>query len=151
MPKALALAACGVGTLLVLLGFRTSRFGRDSLRFTRARGEVLVSRVEEIPGPAENGGNRFEPVIRYRFEARGRVYESKRVSVEWPAGASAPTAEQARSLVERYPAGSAVDVWFDPADPGRSVLVRGATSAQAIVAVVVGLGLIALGIFALAR
>lgn len=151
MPEAVALAACGVGTLLIVLGVRSTRAGRETLGFTRTRGVVVDSRVEEIPGPAEHGGDRFEPVIRYRFEARGHGYESERVSLEWPAGATSPDAQEARSLVERHPAGSAVDVWFDPADPRSAVLVRGGAPAQVTVAIVVGLGLIAVGLLVLAR
>ncbi len=151
MPREVALVACGLGALLLVLGLRMSRLGRDTLAFTRTRGSVLVSRVEEMPGPEEAGGTRFAAVIRYGFEARGRRYESDRISAGAPAGAASSDAQDARRLVARYPAGSAVDVWFDPADPGRSVLERGTATAQAAVAVVVGLGLCAVGFFALRR
>lgn len=149
MPEAVALAACGVGILLIVLGVRSSRAGRDTLGFTRTRGVVTDARLEEIPGPVEHGGARFGPVVRYRFEERGQVHESEQVSLEWPAGATSPDAQDARSMIERYPAGSAVDVWFDPADPRRSVLVRGVAPAQVTITVVVGLGLIAVGLLVL--
>jgi hypothetical protein len=44
-----------------------------------------------------------------------------------------------------------VDVWFDPADPSRSVLVRGVSRAQVAAAVAIGIALVGLGMFALAR
>ena len=151
MAKPVALAACAVGALMIFAGLRLSRLGRETRSFTRTQGRILAARVEELPGPAEHGGPQFRAVIRYGFEARGRTYESERISVDTPASASSADPQEARRWTERHPAGSVVDVWFDPADPRRSVLVRGAASAPVVAAVVVGLALVAYGLFALAR
>ncbi len=151
VPRPVALVALAIGLVLALAGVRLSRLGRETRRFTRTQGRVLESRVEELPGPAEEGGPRFRPLVRYAFEARGRTWESDQVSVDAPPGASSADPEDARRTVERHPAGSAVDVWFDPADPRRSVLVRGAERAPVLVAVVAGILLAALGILLLAR
>ena len=137
---------------MIVAGLRLSRLARETRSFTRTEGRVSAAYVEEIPGPSEEGGPRFRPVIRYGFEARGRTYDSDQISIDaTPAGAASPDAQEARRWVERFPAGSAVDVWFDPADPTRSILVRGVASAPVIVAVVVGIALVGFGIFALAR
>jgi hypothetical protein len=53
--------------------------------------------------------------------------------------------------VDRHAAGSVVDVWFDPADPRRSVLVRGDVGVSVVVTVGLGLALVAVGLFGLAR
>lgn len=151
MPRPAALAACLVGLVMILAGLRLSRLGRETRSYTRTQGRILESRLEELPGPSEEGGPTFRPVVRYAFEARGRTYESEQVSVDAPPGAASPDPQEARRVVEPRPVGSVVDVWFDPADPRRSVLVRGAARAPAIGAVVVGLALLALGLFALAR
>lgn len=151
MPRPVALAACALGAVMIFAGLRLSRLGRASRAFTRTQGQILAAYVEELPGPAEEGGPKFRPVIRYAFEARGRAYESEQVSVGDPPGAASPGAEEARRAVARFPTGSAVDVWFDPADPRRSVLVRGAEAAPVIVAVAVGLALVAVGLFGLTR
>jgi hypothetical protein len=151
VPRAAALFACGIGAAMIIAGLYLSTFGRKTRGFTRTPGRVLVSHVDEIPAPAEEGGPRFRSVIRYTYEARGRTYESEHVSVGSSAGAASSDPEEARRWVERYPAGSDVDVWFDPADPRRSVLVRGVSTPQVVAAVAIGLALIGLGIFALAR
>jgi hypothetical protein len=56
-----------------------------------------------------------------------------------------------RRWVERFPAGTEVQVWFDPADPRQAVLVRDVPPAQVTATVVVGAALVAIGLFALAR
>jgi hypothetical protein len=128
-----------------------SRTGRETLGYTRTRGRVVVSHVDEIPAPAEEGGPRFRAVIRYAYEARGRRLESDRIAVGSHAGTASSDREEARRWVERHPVGRDVDVWFDPADPSRSVLVRGVSMAQVAAAVAIGIALVGLGMFALAR
>jgi hypothetical protein len=91
------------------------------------------------------------PVVRYRYEARGRTYESEQIAVGSSAGGASSDPGEARRWVERHPAGSDADVWFDPRDPRRSVLVRGVPRAQVVAAVVIGIALVGAGIFALAR
>jgi hypothetical protein len=107
--------------------------------------------VEEIPAPAEEGGPRFRPVVRYTYEARGRAYAAERISYGSPPQADTTDRGEARRQVERYPAGAAVDVWFDPADPARAVLVRGVSKVPVAIGIAVGLALMGVGIFALAR
>lgn len=151
MPRAAAYFACAFGALLIFAGLRLSRLGRESRSFTRTSGRVLAAHVEELPGPAEQGGPQFRPVIRYAFEARGRAHESEQLSIDASAGAASSDAQEARRWVDRHPAGTVVDVWFDPADPRRSVLVRGDVGVSVFVTVGLGLALAAVGLFALAR
>jgi hypothetical protein len=151
MPRAVALAVCLVGAATIAAGLYLSRAGRETRGFTRTRGRIVVSRVDEVPGPAEEGGTRYRAVVRYAYEARGRGYESERVSVGSHAGTTSSDPGEARGWVRRYPAGAEVDVWFDPSDPSRAVLVRGVSTAQVALAIAVGLALVGLGMFALAR
>src|SRR5512138_3728853 len=127
------------------------RAGRDARSYTRTRGRVVRADVEELPRISEEGETKFRPVVRYAFEARGHTYESERVAVGAPAAPDATDAEDARRLVERYPTGAEVDVWFDPRDPRRSVLERGVSTAQIAVPVAIGIALLGIGMFALAR
>jgi hypothetical protein len=151
VPRVVALAVCAVGVAMIVAGLYLSRLGRDTRSYTRTRGRIAVAFVDEIPAPAEEGGPRYRAVIRYEYEARGRRYESDRISVGSHAGAASSDREEARRWVERHPAGREVDVWFDPGDPSRSVLARGVSTAQVVAAVAIGLALVGLGMFALAR
>jgi hypothetical protein len=151
VPRIVALVVCGVGVAMIVAGLYLSRIGRETRSFTRTRGRIVVSQVEEIPGPAEEGGPRFRSVLRYEYEARGRRYESDQIAVGSHAGSASSDPQEARRWVERHPAGRDVDVWFDPGDPRRSVLVRGVSRAQVVAAVAIGIALLGLGMFALAR
>jgi hypothetical protein len=149
VPRIVALAVCVVGAAMIVAGAYLSRTGRETLGYTRTRGRVVVSYVDEIPAPAEEGGPRFRSVVRYAYEARGRRFESDRIGVGSHAASS--DRDEARRWVERHPVGREVDVWLDPADPSRAVLVRGVSKAQVAAAVAVGIALVGLGMFALAR
>jgi len=151
VPRAVALAVCAVGAAMIVAGLYLSTLGRRTRAFTHTPGRVVVSRVEEIPAPAEEGGPKFRPVVRYAYEVRGRTYESERISYGAAARADTTDPEEARRAVARHPVGSDVEVWFDPGDPRQSVLVRGVSSLQVALAVALGLALLGAGLFALAR
>jgi hypothetical protein len=136
---------------MIAAGLYLSRAGRETRGFTRTRGRVVVSFVDELPAPAEEGGPRFRAVVRYAYEARGRSHESEQISVGSSAGTESSDPEEARRWVRRHPAQSEVDVWFDPGDPRRAVLVRGVSTAQVVAAIAIGLALVGLGMLALAR
>jgi hypothetical protein len=114
-------------------------------------GRVVASHVEEERGDAdEQGRPRFRFVIRYAYEARGR-HESEQV---WIGSTSAPAAQDRewhQKWVDRFPAGREVDVWFDPFDPRRAVLVRGVPRGEVATLVVLGTALVGVGLFFLAR
>jgi hypothetical protein len=151
VPRWLAWIVCALGAFLIVAGQHMWRAGRETRSYTRTRGRVVRAEVEEVPRVSEEGGTQFRPVVRYSFEARGRTYESGRIAIGAPAGPDTSDAQEARRLVERYPAGAEVDVWFDPRDPRRSVLVPGIPASDVVVAVVLGLALVGIGMFLLAR
>ncbi len=151
MPRWFGWLVAALGALLIVAGHHLWRGGRETRAYTRTRGRVVRAEVEELPHASEEGGTKYRPVVRYAFEARGRTYESDRVSIGAPAAPDASDPRDARRLVERFPAGAEVDVWFDPRDPRRSVLVPGVPASEVVVAVVAGLALVGVALFALAR
>jgi hypothetical protein len=63
------------------------------------------------------------PVVVYEYEVNGKPYQSQRIK----AGDqffSARILGQAQATVERYPVGSRVTVYYNPANPGESALER---------------------------
>ena len=67
----------------------------------------------------EYGNSKHAPEIRFRYTVDGRPYESGRV---------APTpitqTADAEAVVAANPPGATRQAWYDPADPGRSFLIR---------------------------
>lgn len=151
MPKWVAALVCGLGAALIVAGHCTWRAGRATRSYTRTRGRVVRAEVEESRRTSEEGGARFKPVVRYAFEVRGRTYESERISAGAGTGVDSADPQDARRVVGRYPSGAEVDVWFDPLDPRRSVLVVGVPTTEIAVAVAIGIALVGIGMFILAR
>ncbi len=151
MPRWLAWLVCGFGAAVIVAGLHQSRLARETRSYTRTRGRIVRAEVEEIPRPSEEGGPEFRPVVRYAFEAHGRTYESERMSIGSPAAAGTSYPQDAQRVIDRHPSGTEVDVWFDPRDPRRSVLVRGIPSVHVIATVALGIALVGLGMFVLAR
>ncbi len=151
VPRWVAALVCGLGAALIIAGHLTWRAGRATRSYTRTRGRVVRAEVEESRRTSEEGGARFRPIVRYAFEVRGHAYESERISIGAGTGVESSDAQDARRVVERYPSGADVDVWFDPRDPARSVLVVGVPTAEIIAAVAIGIALVGIGMFILAR
>jgi len=100
------LAVFGVGLRLRAQKDRAARAA-----WLTTRGAVVSSRVtvEEVPG--ENGGSFDRFGANYSYAAagtphRGYIYSDK--------------AKHHKTLLAKYPAGGAVDVFYDPAKPGHS-------------------------------
>jgi hypothetical protein len=102
------------------------------------QGRVLSSRIDTIRGAK---GNSYRPEIEYSYTVdgvrlRNDAYAPSTVN---PGGSDHWAAEVAR----RYPEGAACTVYYDPADPSRSVLSRTPTpAAVAEVALISLLGLV---------
>jgi len=118
-----------VGAVLLWIALRA--FGRDRAikSWPRADGVILSS---EITASTQQYTDRYgywrtweacTPKVRYRYTANANTIESKefegsritRVSV---------TSDRGRTqlLINRYPVGQAVQVYYDPKDPASSVL-----------------------------
>ncbi len=63
----------------------------------------------------------FVPVVWYRYTVKGMEYTGSRVQVSGP---SFRLLGQAQDYAKRWAAAGNVTVWYDPADPGLSVLAK---------------------------
>jgi hypothetical protein len=151
VSRLVPLLLCGAGAILLAVGLRQAARGRETRGWTRTAGRVLESRVEASNAPDEQQGTRYGFVIRYAYEARGGRHVSEQVWIGSAAGSVSENEAWPRRWVERFPAGSEVPVFFDPADPRQAVLVQGVPASQTRVLVGVGSVLLAAGAFWLAR
>ena len=125
MSEALKPLVAGLCLSLMFLAFgggilaysiRLWREGRRSAGWPAAEGVVTASRMW---GGRWNNSARNSRTA-YEFEVGGRLYASDRVCF----GTLQSDAEK-RAQVERFPVGRRVEVFYDPADPARSVLEPG--------------------------
>ena len=75
------------------------------------------------------------PAVEYEFSVRFDKFRGNRISI----GEIAPGSPQVAEIMRRYPAGASVAVYYDPADPTRSVLERGLPKHFALIWVFVAL------------
>lgn len=101
-------------------------------RITRAQLERSISK----------GKTMYSADIAYDYQLDGKPFEGGRVWMGNGSSSSDPT--PFRRAVERYPAGTAVRVHYDPADPAESVLEPGVTWASSFL-YFFGLGVLAVG------
>jgi hypothetical protein len=91
----------------------------ESRHYAAVAGEVTHSEVRSHRG--SKGGTTYTAVINYRYRVDGRAYDNDRFRYNSVSGGS----DRAHSLVAAHPAGSAVQVYYDPADPQESLLEPG--------------------------
>jgi hypothetical protein len=123
---ALAFVLCAIACGLILAGRLTVQrsSGSGSETWPVASGVVLES---AIAADREAGRQRFRPVVRYRYEVNGQRYEGSRI--QWAMDEGFRKYTRARRLLDRYRAGSAISVHYDPSRPGTAVLQTGSSHA----------------------
>ena len=115
-----------VGAVAVSLGLRTrrTRVVRSlAADWPRTRGTVLSATVQV----GQQGGSRHEaPLVLYTYQVNGKAFQGHRVRVgdEFGRIRVNGAASSAAHTVARFPAGSCVEVYYDPANPANSALER---------------------------
>ena len=90
-----------------------------SLAWPSTTGTIVKSRVEVSGG--ENAT--VSPRIIYEYEVSGRPYRSEQIRVGG-VYLTGPTNRSAYDIVDSYPEGATVTVYYDPAAPQESALER---------------------------
>ncbi len=147
MFNALGLVLEVAATGLVVDGAVTAWRGERSAKWRTTQGRIVASDVRSegyaVTGEVEGGATEMQiwrPRVRYEYEVDRRVYVGSRVSF----GGWRPTWGGAEEVADSYPAGSTCTVYYDPDDPGNSVLEPGAANAS-VLELFLGLGLFVAG------
>lgn len=85
-------------------------------RYLSVPGVVVQSRVDE---QTDSDGTTYTPFVEYEYEVGGQTYRGDRDSMF---NFSSSSRSNARDVVDRYPAGKRVEVFYDPDDYTESVL-----------------------------
>ncbi|PAP77235.1 DUF3592 domain-containing protein [Rubrivirga marina] len=145
-PAQSALTLVGVGAFVLAVGAAgllaaagLARSGGASDGWPSIKGHVVESRVQTrvaVDGSDVSRGRVFGPrqyehvpAVRYAYEDSGVPFTSDRVRFgERSAKRGDRGWDRAREAAGRYPAGAAVEVYYDPSRPSCSVLERGRQS-----------------------
>jgi preprotein translocase subunit YajC len=138
----------GIGILLILLHQRNKKKAQESMSWHEIGGTIIKSGVamgESVFGGDDEQGQSqpmYSPEISYTYQVEDMLYTSDRVS--FAGKSSYSKAEKAELIAAKYPDGSKVTVFYNPAKPEEAVLERSAKGSAVlliagIVFLVVGL------------
>lgn len=110
--------------LLLSLGWFIFSIVRDvkaiqALSWQPVEGTVISGEVAAVS--SSKGASKSKPVIRYTYTVDGADYESDRYSSTVARG----PAIWAKEIVDGYPAGSDITLYYDPRNPSKSVIDPG--------------------------
>ncbi|MEP0806674.1 MAG: DUF3592 domain-containing protein [Chloroflexota bacterium] len=103
----------------ILLGiiFSVQRSAAKAANWSSTLGTVTYSGIEWRRG--SKGSSVAYPVVRYTYQFMGNSYEGNAIAPGPRVGGTG-----ARKVVERYPVGAQVMVYYDPNNPSDAVLER---------------------------
>jgi len=123
-PKAeakLAALTGGMGLVALLMTIAFYRRAREAQRWPKAVGRVIVSKVENDTDDSSDSRTKrsYRPVIEFAYSVDGTEYRSRQRQLGVQTGGSE---SWARTVTAKYPVGRAVEVLYDPANPGTAAL-----------------------------
>ncbi len=105
---------------MVFIGARRLLRRNPELGWARVTGVVRECSVNSFKNPQGFGNAGHEVLVRYEYEFEGKRLECDRIAPMYRA--SHLMRHTAEEHARRYPVGSAVDVYVNPADPAEAVL-----------------------------
>ena len=118
----LAMLAAGAG-LLLWGGYEINR-AYESRGWPNTQGTITSSYIKKENRKDSN--NRYKttyyPKVNYQYQVEGKYYSCNRIAF---GGVSGGKRSKAKKVVDRYPSGKKVTVYYNPQDPGVAVLKAG--------------------------
>jgi hypothetical protein len=144
----------GVGIFLIYRSLQSRKQAEASQAWPGTQGVVSEARVTSSSHTDSDGETSYSysPHVEYTYQVGGQEYLGQNITFGFKQGYGSPA--KAEAITARYPAGGAVTVYYDPANPQQAVLERkaggfGATLAIGIIFLVIGLCAASAGTFAL--
>jgi Protein of unknown function (DUF3592) len=134
-PQPAILSFCfGLGALMLF--FAARRYSKQAANWPSVRGRIVDSRVEAYQERVDKRWTTLHrPVVEYAYVVHGHKLHGNQIKLMTQISGSESMAAR---TVAKYPAESAVDVHYDPADPTNAALENpsGAAWIAAVVALV---------------
>lgn len=120
------------GVLMILFSIRVLRARRKMLAWQQTGGTVLSAAIQEEKRSTGRMGflldirriTVYVPVITYAYQVGNRDYQSARLKYDWHGNWAVQSEGQAQSVLNAYPVGKQVTVFYDPTNPAQAVLER---------------------------
>ena len=120
VPAAMLLTFVPIGIFFLILTAAQLKNGHRSLSWPFIGGMVDSSEITHYR--RDGGGTTHVPVVVYRFTVGTNTYTSNRIKVA-PVGTGKYS--DAKQIIDKYPAGSEVRVYYDPNNPEFGLLEPG--------------------------
>lgn len=118
------LITLAAGVALIYLGIRNRKKAEAGRNWPSTQGTVTVSKVLENSSTNNDGHTTFNysPGIEYRYTVAGLFFTGNKISP----GSETSYGEPAlvTPILEKYPAGAPVSVYYNPENPSEAVLER---------------------------
>jgi len=118
-----------LGSAFVNYGFGQMAKAKESVNWPSAAGKILSSEQEKRTSTEGNGSSKetktyYVAVINYEYQVDGKAYTSNRIGFAGQSGV------QSSALVNKYPKGKSVSVFYCPNNPEEAVLEKGGKKAD---------------------
>jgi hypothetical protein len=144
----ITLAMFAAGIFFILWGGYEIMAGYASKKWPSVEGKVTSSYVQKQVRSIKDSSKKptYYPKVRYQYSVGGKSYTGDRIS--FSGGEGGEKKSKAQAVVNRYPSGQKVIVYYDPKHPERAVLLMGFTW-KTFMPFVAGLAFLAVGIVCL--
>jgi hypothetical protein len=121
----ITLAMFAAGIFFILWGGYEIMAGYASKKWPSAEGKITSSYVQKQVRSIEDSSKKptYYPKVRYQYSVGGKSYTGDRINFSGGEGGEKKSKSQA--VVDRYPSGQKVIVYYDPKHPDKAVLERG--------------------------
>lgn len=143
--KVIALLVIAIGLAVSVYLWQQSVKAQQASAWPSVVGKIVSSEVDwrHARGGDSSDRREYRAVVRYEYHVAGRIHRAERLRFPNPGYGSSD--QQALEIVQRYPAGQVVQVFYDPQNSEEACLEPGkhwsAWLAQAVGALVVLVGL----------
>ncbi len=121
--------------------------GIASRRWPHVAGEITLSRADyEVRERDGVTSTDYSPTVEYRYSVDGREYHGNEINVR----GHGTSLSEVQAILAKYPAGRAVNVYYNPARPAEALLEPGASWSTALV-LLASIAFIVLAILAIMR
>ncbi|HSY53977.1 MAG TPA: DUF3592 domain-containing protein [Opitutaceae bacterium] len=134
-----------IGAGVAVYGIGEVKKARATMNWPSTQGRVIRSEIVRYPASKIDQPDTYGPAVEYEYVSNGRKLTGNNISFG-VTGASESNHGFADDYVAKYPAGKAINVFFDPANPQESVLERGA-SGKTYISLGIGLIFVITGCF----
>ena len=143
-PKMFGVIFALIGAVIFYFwGFPPLKYGYESKSWPKTNGTITYAEVDSW---MKDGKSQYDARINYSYEVEGEKYNSTKINTSGSYSGSNIT--KAKELVDEFPPGKTVDVFYDPEVPNSAALKPGisgsdiAMAAFPLVFLIIGLAVL---------